>query len=291
MNQAVGAASESLSRIAPVLDHVVINVLDRLDEAAAQYTGLGFQLTERGHHSLGSSNNLAIFQENYLELLGYLPGREQKRKDLWHHPPGLTGLVFKSIDPETVHAAMQSRHVPAEPPMQFGRPVSLSDGTHDARFSVVRIAGDAVQNGRTFFCHHYTPDLVWRPEWQAHPNGVITVTDFVIAAQEPARTAALYDSMFGPGLLKAVEGGVSFQAGAATVSILAPAAVAARYADAALTSPDGSDRMVALGFKVRSLGQTRALFDRAGIIARALPGGGIVVPHRDAANVALAFNE
>lgn len=54
-----------------VLDHVVINVADQLDAASALYRRLGFQLTERGHHSLGSSNHLAIFGENYLELLGY----------------------------------------------------------------------------------------------------------------------------------------------------------------------------------------------------------------------------
>lgn len=290
MSETTSVSRLPASRIEPVLDHVVINVLDRLDEAAAQYTRLGFHLTARGHHSLGSSNNLAIFQDNYLELLGYLPGREQKRQDLWHHPLGLTGLVFKSIDPEIVHASMHSRDVPVEEPMQFGRPVSVADGTRDARFSVVRVSGDVVQNGRTFFCHHYTPDLVWRPEWQQHPNGVITITDFVIASREPARTAALYESMFGPGLLRSVDGGVAFRAGAATVSIIEPATVAARYADAALTSADGSDRMVALGFKVRALADTRALFDRAGIAARPLPGHGIVVPHQDAANVALAFS-
>lgn len=290
MNEMASASHAGTSRIEPVLDHVVINVLDRLDEAATRYARLGFQLTERGHHSLGSSNNLAIFQNNYLELLGYLPGREQKRADLWHHPPGLTGLVFKSIDSAIVHESMRGRDVPVEAPMQFGRPVSLADGTRDARFSVVRVSGDVVQNGRTFFCHHYTPDLVWRPEWQQHPNGVITITDFVIASREPARTAALYESMFGPGLLRSVDGGVAFRARAATVSIIEPAIVAARYADAALTSTDGSDRMVALGFKVRALAETRALFDRAGITARPLPGNGIVVPHQDAANVALAFS-
>ncbi len=43
--------SDASSRaITPVLDHVVINVLGQLDEAAAQYEQLGFQLTERGHH-------------------------------------------------------------------------------------------------------------------------------------------------------------------------------------------------------------------------------------------------
>ena len=51
----------AINSVRPVLDHVVINVMGKLDEAAAQYGRLGFQLTERGHHTLGSSNNLAIF--------------------------------------------------------------------------------------------------------------------------------------------------------------------------------------------------------------------------------------
>ena len=53
--------SLTIKDVRPVLDHVVINVMGRLDEAAAQYQRLGFQLTERGYHTLGSSNNLAIF--------------------------------------------------------------------------------------------------------------------------------------------------------------------------------------------------------------------------------------
>ncbi len=55
-----------MSAIAPIVDHVVINVVGGLDDAAAIYTGLGFQLTPRGHHSLGTSNHLAIFHESYL---------------------------------------------------------------------------------------------------------------------------------------------------------------------------------------------------------------------------------
>src|SRR5258707_14519404 len=100
-----------MGSIRPVLDNVVVNVMAELDEAAAQYGRLGFQLTERGHHTLGSSNNLAIFGENYLELLGYLPGHQTKRADLWTPPAGLTGLVFKSVDPDLVFAALKERGV------------------------------------------------------------------------------------------------------------------------------------------------------------------------------------
>ncbi len=274
--------------IRPVLDHVVVNVMGNLDEAAAQYTRLGFQLTERGHHTLGSSNNLAIFGTNYLELLGYLPGRESMRADLWAHPAGLTGLVFKSADADLVYSTLRERGIPVQEPMSFARPVALADGVQDARFKVIRVAGEEVQNGRTFFCHHDTPELVWRPEWQSHPNGVTDIAEFVIASREPARTAALYERMFGPDLLTPISGGVSFRAGTATVLILEPAATAKRYAGAALTSEDGSDRMVALTFKVASLATPRTLFDASGVAYRAFADG-IVVAHADAANVALAF--
>ncbi len=278
----------TIDSVRPVLDHAVINVMGKLDEAAAQFSRLGFQLTERGHHSLGSSNNLAIFGENYLELLGYLPGRETKRADLWAHPPGLTGLVFKSVDPDVVSAALKARGVPAEEPVAFSRPVPLPGGAQDARFRVVRVSGEQVPNGRAFFCHHDTPELVYRPEWRAHRNGAIDIVEFVIASNAPERAAALYELMFGPPLLAPIPGGVSFRAGVATVLVLEPAAVAERYAGTALVSPDGSDRMVALVFKVASLDTPRALFDAARIEHRPYAEG-IVVGHADAANVALGF--
>ncbi len=274
--------------IRPVLDHVVVNVMGKLDEAAEQYTRLGFQLTERGHHTLGSSNNLAIFRDNYLELLGYLPGRETMRADLWAHPAGLTGLVFKSPDADLVYTALKERGVAVLEPMSFARPVQLPGGTQDARFKVIRVGGEEVQNGRTFFCHHDTPELVYRPEWQKHRNGVTEIVEFVIASRDPARTASLYERMFGAPLLTPVAGGVSFAAGAATIFVLEPEAVTERYAGAALADPDGSDRMVALTFKVTSLDQPRAVFDAAKIPYRLFERR-IVVDHAQAANVALGF--
>ncbi len=53
----------------PTLDHVVINARDDMDRAADIYRRLGFTLTERGYHSLGSMNHLAMFGTDYLELI------------------------------------------------------------------------------------------------------------------------------------------------------------------------------------------------------------------------------
>ena len=79
----------------PVLDHVVIDVRDRMDEALATFAGLGFQLTPRGHHTLGSMNHLAMFATDYLELLGFGAGGGS-RPELAPFPVGLNGLVFKT---------------------------------------------------------------------------------------------------------------------------------------------------------------------------------------------------
>jgi Glyoxalase-like domain len=271
-----------------LIDHVVITVGDQLDAAADRYRRLGFNLTERGHHTLGSSNHLAVFETDYLELLGFLPGRQTSRTDLWRDPPGLTGLVFKPGDPDARYADLKVRGVPVEDPVEFSRPVVLAEGVRDARFRVIRIAADQVVNGRTFFCHHYTPELVWRKEWQQHPNGTTGVAAFIIVARDPARTATIYARMFEPGVLTSTRGGVAFRAGAATVSILDAAELARRFGTAAQPNLDGSDRMVALVLATKSVAQARTHLDRADI-PHAPYDTGIVVSAEYAAGVAVAF--
>lgn len=187
----------------PQLDHVVINVAEQLDQAGQQFRRLGFHLTPRGHHSLGSSNHLAIFGENYLELLGYEPGNAHTRKDLWQAPLGLTGLVWKTQNSSAVYEHLQQQDIAGSAPAEFFRPVGLNDGTSpNARFRTVPLAASRVPNGRSFFCHHLTPELVWRNEWQHHPNGVADITGFVISAANPQEAAQVYGELFGVSALE-----------------------------------------------------------------------------------------
>src|SRR5579871_5415717 len=82
------------------LDHVVINVLFDMDRAAALMSQLGFTLTPRGYHSLGSINHLMMFEGHYLELIGLPSGTDTLRKDVLESPRGLNGLVFQAKDIE-----------------------------------------------------------------------------------------------------------------------------------------------------------------------------------------------
>ena len=273
----------------PILDHAVINVADQLDSASARFSRLGFQLTERGHHSLGSSNHLAIFGENYLELLGYEPGKGSQRADLWQSPLGLSGLVWKSSDAESAFQHLQRQDLDGDPPATFHRPVTLPDGSvSEAHFRTVRLRPSLIPNGRSFFCQHLTPEAVWQPAWQRHPNGVRNISEFVVVAQDPALSAQVYSRLFGAAkVLACPEGAFVLRAGAATV----------RFASAEYAQPrfgplpedyDGSARMVALGFETEDLAQVkRALL--AGNIAFQEQAEAIVVEAAEGFNLALRF--
>lgn len=280
------------SLLLPVLDHVVVNVKGDLEASVETYRRLGFALTERGHHSLGSSNHLAIFGENYLELLGYEAGKSTVRPDVMQAPLGLTGLCFKTQDVHGVFAALQARDIGVETPAEFFRPVHLPDGTtQDARFRTVRVASDLVRNGRVFFCHHLTPEHVWRDEWREHPNGVTDIVGYVISSPNPAQTAALYDRAFGPGVLSEIDGnGYAFTAGRARVQIVSPLDAARRFGDVETTN-DGSERGVALVLRTRALSQTEATLRQHGVPWKTLDDGSILVAAKDAFHVALQFIE
>ncbi|OON41039.1 hypothetical protein BTJ39_03460 [Izhakiella australiensis] len=280
----------TISLPVPLLDHVVINVADQLDEASALYRRLGFQLSERGHHTLGSSNHLAIFGENYLELLGYEAGRGDKRKDLWQAPLGLTGLVWKTQDADSEFRHLQRSDLDGDPPASFQRPVILPDGEQtEARFRTVRLRPELVPNGRSFFCQHDTPQAVWQPAWQRHPNGVQDISEFAIVAQDPASAAQVYGRLFGADRIQAShEGALVIKAGKATVRIASAAYAETRFG-ALPRDYDGTARMVALSLQTGSLENVKQSLLQGNVVFREQPDA-IVVAADSAFNLALRFH-
>lgn len=261
----------------PVIDHVVINVRDRLDEAADAYRRLGFHLTPRGHHTLGSVNNLAILGTDYIELLGVPPGAT--RTDVLDWPPGLNGLVFKTFDADATHAALSGAGVDVLPPQSFSRPVAGGN----AAFRTVRLERDAVPAGRLFFCEHATPQLVWQDEERQHPNGALGIERAVVASTRPEALLDLFARMFGAG---AVEGS-TLCAGLSRIDVVDPGQLAAEYGDAAVPADGREDWMAAIVVRTPSLA-------RAGEVLRGLPGlaeraGGLVVPASQAFGATIEF--
>jgi hypothetical protein len=129
-------------------------------------------LTPRGYHTLGSLNHAIVFDDHYLELIGLPADGKTVREEIVSSPLGTDGLVFR-IDapedaPEATFNALREAGFEATPPQTFSRPVPPLG---DARFTTVRLAPGQLPGGRVYFCQHLTPELVFRDEWQAHPNG------------------------------------------------------------------------------------------------------------------------
>ncbi|HYS66860.1 MAG TPA: VOC family protein [Paraburkholderia sp.] len=149
------------------LDHLVINTRFDTDAAQHLFEQLGFTLTPRGYHTLGSINHAIVFGDHYLELIGLPADGKTIREEIVASPLGADGLVFRSDDPEATFNALRDAGFNATPPQTFSRPVA---SLGDARFTTVRLAPGQLPGGRVYFCRHLTPELVFRGEWQTHRN-------------------------------------------------------------------------------------------------------------------------
>ncbi|MGI4939872.1 MAG: VOC family protein [Janthinobacterium lividum] len=271
----------------PTFDHVVVNARDRLDEAEATYRRLGFTLTPRGFHSLGSANHLAVFGTDYLELIALLDPNAARR-DILEDPCGLNGLVFGTEDSSATYRALAAQGVPATPPNEFTRPVALPGGAADARFRTVHVQPARGRPGRLYFCHHYTRELVWRDEWRHHANGALGVVRAVVASDDPSVLGELFARMFGPHAVRPVPGGVALAVGVSRIEVLRHDAVAAQLGEALGAAEGRAHYMAALTLRTASLDMARAALGSGGVRAIEQPGR-LLVPAAAATGCPIEF--
>ena len=185
----VAAAQNAL---ALPLDHLVINTHFEMNAAQNIFEQLGFTLTPRGRHSLGSINHLMVFKNDYLELIGLPSDGGPLRKDVLESPVGIDGLVFQTSDAARTHQLLQANGLAVQTVQAFSRPVELGGVVSEARFETVRFEPGQFNAGRLYYCKHFTPELVWRKEWQTHRNGVHTLAGLLIVCDSPQQEATHY---------------------------------------------------------------------------------------------------
>jgi hypothetical protein len=272
----------------PTLDHVVVNVRDQIDTGQQTWQRLGFTMTPRGYHTLGSMNHLAILGNEYVELIAAQPG-ETRRAEILAAPFGLNGLVFGTDDSAAAYAALHEAGVPVEPPLEFSRPVQLAGGTKDATFRTVRLTPGVVPAGRIYFCHHFTRELVWRDEWRHHANGAIGVARAVVVARDPSVLGGLFARMFGEDAVRPSGAGYSLAVGLARFDITTRDALAQEFGDAASAADGRDDYMAALTIRTRSIERAAAALAAGRINGVQREPDRIVVPASETFGVTLEF--
>ena len=176
------------------IDHAMILVRD-LDRACETYARMGFTLTPRGLHSLGSQNHCIMFGRDYLELMALPavpPAALQYHADFLSKREGVGGLALATEDAVAAHAELTRTGIAAEAPLALSRPV---ENLGVARFTLVQLPPAETPGFRTFVCQHHTRDIVWRPEYQRHANGVGGIKSITIASADPERYARLLEGI------------------------------------------------------------------------------------------------
>jgi len=170
-------------------DHAVFNLHYDLDAGERLFKGLGFNVTPRSYHTLGSMNNLVVFDNNYLELIALDPSNPNPRKELLDWPIGLNGLVYASDDIDATAARLRASHLPVLEPKGFSREVTIAGISSEARFRTVHLDPKYFQAGRIYFCEHQTPELVWHEAFISHPNSARHLEGLVVVADDAAAQA------------------------------------------------------------------------------------------------------
>jgi hypothetical protein len=177
------------------LDHIVVLVRD-LDAAAENWRRLGFTLAPRGTHSahMGTGNHTMMLGPDYLELIGVLtetPHNAPSRALLERRGEGIERAALTTTDAAAGVEEIRARGLAGNGPIDFGRPVTLPDGSMtEAKFRVFQWPIEEAPAGlRIFACQHLTREAVWLPELQRHANGAKRIARVEIATANPRRDA------------------------------------------------------------------------------------------------------
>lgn len=171
----------------PQLDHVGVVGRD-LARLRHDFTRLGFRLTEPkvlmardpqdGQlRSLGQSSCHAVFARGYVELSAV------ETDDPGHHlaawlprGPGLRILALGQEDLDARHAHCSEAGLAPLPISHASREIHYGSRRGEARFDWFMLPPRGTPEGLVCFVHNLTPELVYQPEVQGHPNGAVALS-------------------------------------------------------------------------------------------------------------------
>lgn len=177
------------------IDHPLLATHD-IEGLRARLISLGFNMTAIGKHPWGTSTSLAMFKGCLIEIMGIhdpslvdeIPAGEFRfGRHVFAHLQQREGVALSALhstdaiaDAETAQAAgfTLAGH------LEFGRDVTLPDGTAGRTKTTLALLPDAVfPRLSLFLCQQHRPDLIYVPEWLAHPNTVSGICGVNVVAE------------------------------------------------------------------------------------------------------------
>lgn len=280
------------------LDHLVLMVRD-LDAAEQRFRELGFNMSARNHHPFGTSNNLAVFDGNFLEVLGVsdeskIPEHSAEsysfasrcRDFIAGSGEGVGMVVLDSADGRADHKLFQDAGFETFEPVDFSRGATQPDGSSETvSFTICFLLHDAIPNLPHFVCQQHNPELFWHADFQQHLNTARRIDEITIWSEDPAGLAAFYGRLFGEGAVAETGGEFIVAMARGRIRVLDRESAELEYG---MKLGKAAPQLIAVSVAVADLdaaravlqGQVRVLDDR---------GGRLRVPPAEAAGVVFDF--
>ena len=286
-----------MSRLSLELDHVGIAV-GALEDARRDYERLGFHLTPRSLHRgareaggavepWGSGNHCALFEHGYLELIGvWNPDLWSPTDEMLDRYRGLHIVALREHDAEAAYAALAARGAAVDPPRLLTREIEVDGATRTLAFRNIGAHRDRFPEARLLFIEHRTPELLWRDELLAQPNGVVALEEAYLCAADLDAAVDRYATLLAQAPDDAGAGAAAFPLERGRLVVYAEAAARRRFPDTALPAPPAA---LGCAFRVRDLAHTRRLLAGNGLDPVPDAGGGIRVGPDLAAGAVLVF--
>ena len=197
-----------------ILHHVGI-INNDLSILSERYEKLGFLLTpvstpkiivEPGGHptALGIGNRHAIFENNYLELLGIVDPQKWSNVTKQEIGPynidiplkryeGLHVMHFGTSHIELVRDRFRKQKVSCSEIKNFERNVQTEQGERTMRARTISFPPEMIPEGLLQVAQHDTPELVFQSQYKLHRNGVIALSELVLCCDNPKEYVDKYE--------------------------------------------------------------------------------------------------
>lgn len=270
------------------IDHVVIAARD-LDSTQDTFRRMGFTLTPRGYHTLGSENHCVMFGHDYFELLMVpqrLPGREYYY-DFARIGDGLAAVALKTDNARGAFGELTAAAMAPSEPVDFSRPVQLAEGSKAASFRITQLGLEQTPGGQVFLCQHFSRDVVWCPEYQTHANTATGLAALAILSADVAATAAAYERLFDV-KAAAISEGLLIDTGDTPIAVVSEPALAKRLPGVWISARH-PPCMAALFIRVNDRNTAERTLRAGGLHPMRMPDGSIAVGAAEAHGVAIIF--
>lgn len=276
------------------IDHVIVAVRD-LERAKGVWARLGFTLTPRGRHiGRGTANYCIMFGENYLELMGIADaadGVERLASFLARREGPMAAAFAPAGTAAQARDALLRRGLHPSEPRALSRRTELPDETLNPRFSLVTLPPDETPGLDSFLCSHLTPELMRRPEWLNHPNGVRRLDAIHVLVDNTAPLLGAYDRLLGIVQVTTTDAVAAIHVGRQRIVFATPDDFRTMHPGLDLDRGFALPGIAAIELGVAERAQTAECLTRAQIAFTRMPDGDLAVPAQMATGAIVLFTE